>query len=93
MTDKDIIDRYFREVDAEAERYRDKQVDQPEPRVVQLAFLVGQVVYLKVAECPVAGMVTNVDICPHGATYHVTWGDTRVSTPHYDIELTTERSF
>jgi hypothetical protein len=97
MTPKEIMARWFADRDAEAERYRDKQMGEPtsasDPRVIRLDYLIGTVVYLKVAENQVAGMVTGVGINPSGAVYYITWGDTRTSTPHYACELTTERPF
>lgn len=93
MTPKEKIDRYFRDIEAEAERYRDKEidVDPEERREIRLEFIIGQVVYLGVSDHQAAGVVTHATINPNGVLYHVTWGDTRMSTSHYAMELTVER--
>jgi hypothetical protein len=91
MTNREKMERYFRETDVEAERYRDKQMDPTRPGMIAAAFLIGQVVYLKVGDAPTRGMVTDFDVHPYGIVYHVCWGDTRQTTPHYDFELTAEK--
>jgi hypothetical protein len=55
------------------------------------AFSLGQIVYHRCApEEP--GVVTGILQRPTGYSYYVTWGD-RTEAAHYDIELTTEKSF
>jgi hypothetical protein len=49
---------------------------------------IGDVVYLKVRDVNVRGMVTAITIRPFGTTFEVTWPHT-VSF-HYAIELTAE---
>lgn len=95
MTNREKMDKYFREVDAESERYKDKQLDEPKPQpppgAVGFAYLIGDIVYLKVHDEPTRGMVTDIDVHPCGVVYHVCWGDTRATTLHYDFELTAEK--
>lgn len=50
----------------------------------------GDTVYLKMGE-EKSGMITGIVFRPHGMLYYVSWGLTE--TVHYDIELTTERTF
>lgn len=84
-----ITDREKRIAD-EAERYKDKRMDDTPPGAVRFNFLMQEVVYLKVGVDPVRGMVTDIDVHPYGVLYYVCWGDTRHTTPHYDFELTRE---
>lgn len=51
----------------------------------------GDLVYLKVRPDE-AGMVTGILFRPQSITYWVTWGNSN-EAPHYDIELTKEKSF
>lgn len=90
LIDRLICERTKRIAD-EAERYKDKQMDEPTPHgCVRFNFLMQEVVYLKVGVNPVKGMITDIDVHPYGVLYYVCWGDTRATTPHYDFELTRE---
>jgi hypothetical protein len=45
--------------------------------------------YLRVRDEPIRGMVTSIHVHPGSVLYYVTWGDGE-SSPHYDIELSSE---
>jgi hypothetical protein len=51
----------------------------------------GDVVYLKVRDEPVRGMITGIEIDPRGISYLVTWANQAGELRHYSIELTDER--
>lgn len=51
----------------------------------------GDVVYLRVRP-EEAGMITGILFRPSSISYYVSWGSTS-EIPHYDIELTKERTF
>lgn len=89
----DALNRQEVEIAAEAERYKDKRMDEPtdEPEtIMRFKYMIEDVVYLKVGVEPVKGMVVGVDIRPTGVVYHVCWGDTRDTKMYFDCELTTE---
>lgn len=52
-------------------------------------FLIGDVVYLKMAEEKWAGMVIGYNVRPQGIAYIASWPDGS-NDCHYDIELTKE---
>lgn len=75
---------------AEAERYKDKQMD-GEPmtpaNVVMLKFPVGSPVRLRLDAVATRGFVTGVTLRQAGIFYLVTWSDTRGETGHSDFEI------
>jgi hypothetical protein len=58
--------------------------------LVRAAYTFGTVVYLRVREKPVPGMVTAIVLRPGSVSYVVTWGDSGDDATHYDFELSTE---
>ncbi len=56
---------------------------------LQTEFWVGDVVYLRVADEPMRGMVTSVNIRQAMVTFEVTWGTTAASW-HHAMELSLE---
>ena len=54
-------------------------------------FNLGEIVYM-VIKPEQAGMITGLLFRPFGVLYFVTWGGANETT-HYDIELTTEKTF
>ncbi len=59
-------------------------------RTVRLPFAFGDVVYHRVREDKVAGIITGFHIRPTSIVIAVTWGDNLAETMHYFHELTTE---
>lgn len=93
MIDRLIGDREKR-IAAEAERYKDKRMDEPNtpigpstPGVVAIKFLIGSRVVLNLDLERQVGFVTGVTMRQCGLLYLVTWGDTRGETGHSDFEL------
>ncbi len=54
---------------------------------VPLSFALGDRVYLRCNQDKRAGMITGHLIEPGGDNFRVMWGDTRASTWHYPMEL------
>jgi hypothetical protein len=52
-------------------------------------YAIGDVVYLRVRDEPVRGMVVRLTYFPGGFLYGVTWGNGN-DTFHYGIELSTQ---
>lgn len=56
---------------------------------LQVAYELGDIVFLKI-ECErIPGMVTGLSIRPNGVAYSVTWPG-RAESSHYAMELTTD---
>jgi hypothetical protein len=104
MTRREMINRYIDEnrakkqadaVAAEAERYRDKQMDEPAtpqppalPQgVVWSRFGLGVPVQMRYDPNPVPGIVTEIAIRLGAVVYGVTWCDSRCQTCHYEFEI------
>jgi hypothetical protein len=60
----------------------------PYPQTVGYRF--GDIVYLRIREERVAGMVTAIHLYPTGKTYGVSWADDGQESVHYALELDTE---
>ena len=58
------------------------------PRYEAATYWFGDIVFLRVREERVRGMVTGVNIRPNGITYSVDWPSGYAS--HYEFELTSE---
>ncbi len=60
-------------------------------RTIESAYWIGDVVYLRVADEPLRGMITQVMFAGDNsqASYNVYWGD-KSSTWNFGMELTTE---
>lgn len=56
---------------------------------VQVAYGLGDIVFLRVAEERIAGMVTSISVRPGHVIYMVSW-DGGLDTYHYEMELTSE---
>ena len=50
----------------------------------------GDVVYLRLREEKIAGMVTGCFVRPSGGGYYVSWGNNGQEGVHYEFELTDE---
>jgi hypothetical protein len=84
----DALNHQAVEIAAEAERYEDKQMDEPPAMMIALKYSIGRVVRLKLDEEGTLGHVTGATLRPQGLVYMVTWGDSRAETDHYEFELT-----
>lgn len=88
-TRQQMIDRLIgereRRIADEAERYKDKQLDEPAP-VVGFKYMIKDLVRLRFGGSAY-GVVTNIHLNPHNVTYDVRWSDTRSSAEHYEFEL------
>lgn len=59
---------------------------------VELWHAIGEIVYLRVRDEQIKGMVTAAHVFESGITYSVCWGDDGNETSHYAFELTSEFS-
>jgi hypothetical protein len=75
------------EVAAEAQRYEDKQMDEPAPRCIRFKYMIEDLVYFRIGDPLIFGMVTNVSLQSTGVVYQVVWADTRAESSHYEFEL------
>ena len=62
----------------------------PPLRKIRSAFWLGDIVYLRVRDERVRGMVTTVLVYSSGQSYGVTWGDSVEEVTHQEMELTAE---
>jgi hypothetical protein len=88
VTRQELIKRFYDDLEA-AERYREKQLDQPRSDsdgVVVGKFSIGQVVVMTLDPQSV-GHVTGAVIRQGGIEYLVTWADSREESSHCDFEL------
>jgi hypothetical protein len=84
---KRLIDDHEKRVAAEAERYKDKQMDGMPPGVVMLKYPIKTRVRHRADLERQVGFVTGVTMRQYDILYLVTWGDTRGETGHSDFEL------
>jgi hypothetical protein len=75
------------EVAAEAQRYEDKQMDEPAPRCIRFKYMIEDLVYFKIGDPLIFGIITDVYLHPLGVVYQVAWADTRTASSHYEFEL------
>jgi hypothetical protein len=65
-------------------------VDRPLSLELQVAWLIGDEVYHKIAQDGGAGIVSGYLVRSTGLIYQVTWGN-RQESGHFGFELTSER--
>jgi hypothetical protein len=54
-----------------------------------MIYQIGDVIYLRVRDDALRGMITSITLTPGCPIYFIKWGDGSSST-HYEIEITTE---
>jgi hypothetical protein len=59
-------------------------------RTYVAAFDLGDIVYMKVRDEPIKGMVASIVVRPAGVLYYVQWADCYQEGGHYEMELTAE---
>lgn len=85
----DALNRQEVEIAAVAERYKDKQLDEPtdDPNRVSLAYQIGDPVFMRLDPEPSPGTVTVIELHSGHVMYRVMWADIRTETTHHDFEL------
>ncbi len=58
--------------------------------VLDVAYNLGDIVFLRTRDERSPGMVTRFSVTRNGVTYGICWGKTGTETWHFDYELTSE---